>query len=1351
MDSLLKFMGGASAPVSRGIRVLLSVLLFWSEGIGAFAARDLWTDRRKAVRSARENPPSPHESRRKTLAASFPTVEKGVPVVSPVPSGHDALPDWLGSAVGLYADVGESLPPARGERRVLIHIQDLHEVEEAQRNTASVLEQLTASLGGPKGLLVGLEGAIGRFRTEDFRALAPPAIVGQAADRFLKAGLFSGPEFFSFTTERRFRFWGVEDAPAYEANVRALTDTFPFQSKDDATVARALSKVETLKAQVYPPALHALDQMRSRYEEGQIGLAAYVRTLAEGVPPETLGPNLRLFLEAVAQEEDLSFSRVAEEQTRLLEKLGPLLSESETKQLMEMGLAHRMGRVRFSRFHSLLKSQSAAHGISLSHYPNLVAHADYAVKTEELNPTLVLRDTETLADRRFQSFLTTPRLVELAAVNADVRLVEKLNRFVLVPQEYQTLVFRRSALGQWRERATSCGAGQRVGSWPDLTPVLDRHEPFYLHAEARNRPMVQNLLSQWTEEAPAVLVAGGYHAEGVRAAVVSQGVGYISLIPRVSSTKNFPPPLASFRSNGESRDWVFRGDQSGLHNRLLTATGENRLASCFIGVIMALETLAALEEGRSWDPRETIVAAGKLGIKLSPENISPPRSLPDGGLALAVVDHSGNQMNITFHRKGDISVRINPPSPLKVVVASLTELDVSGLMVQVISGVWGRVADHVTAFFEGLGNASHRAAEELVKPFSWVGGHLGFSDQISKWKRNLRLSQDRRLMREAFNQPFAIREAKLSRLAESHPETFVPVLAEVIADANGEVGAPGRPTLESGSLSEQSGIYTVSVIVNGAAQKVNFRLSDSLVLVEEGVLFQLTRSQSGEFDVNVQMPVVSGAFGISKIVVKQILDEIAFQVEGKTPEEARSLASNPVDAMATDLGLFLLRMQNTLDRVTSEISTQWGGAVNLMVPPGLTQAVLSQWLGNPESPPLELVVDPGLPPAESIPVGLNSYFGGTSAQSGNSLQPNVLGNPERLREMLTGKGYPGSVAFLLSEWMASHYLGKSIEGLNLFSRFKSVRRHLFSPWLGKSENDRLSQPVLDVVLERLAFVGEQDGQLAALRAETRSADWAEQAQAALLENVSTQFLSLAQTLLLLLPMRGIHVEQATQAELNGFVGHLLRLYAAHFMVGYRGVMSVSRPTEELDAFSASVFHLTEPVETSRVVKSLLETLLRQAVNGGAKPLLIVVDFPEKQNASEVKKSLVARLEHDFAGSSGVSEAAAHLMNQEFCVVLDALVVRGDVADKKSRALFDRRSGVRISMAKVLGVVKKKWEGLDSVGIFTDKPSVFQLDVTSELISWVLFLLENETIVPVSQSVAEEQSRKAIAEFIRQQA
>jgi hypothetical protein len=561
------------------------------------------------------------------LSAAFPPLEQAASL--PGPTSPAVLPEWLGSAVGLHADLGEFFPPSGKERRVLIHIQDLHDVEEAQRNTAAVLEQLAKSLGGKQGLPVGVEGASGGFRTDDFRALASPRALQRTANRFLKAGFISGPEYFSLTTETSVRLWGAEDARAYAANIASLTDSFAGQAKDDARVSEGRRLVHRLKTHFYPPALKELDDLRARYAEGRLGLASYARSLADGASTE-IGPNLRLFLSAVAEEEDLPASRVEEDQKRFLEALAPRLSEPEIHQLMEAGLAHRLGRAPYARFHAALKDLAGRHGLSLNDYPGLTAYAAYAAKADGLNRAALWREIDALVEERFQALLTSPDLEELASVDADLRLIEKLNGFSLSADDFKRMLERRDALRLWSERGESLShrVPSRLGAWPNLSPVMDRHEGFYRWAEERNAPLVNNLLARWTGGGPAVLVAGGYHAEGIRAAAVSRGLGYISLIPRVTATQEFPGSLDSFRNPQWSLEWFSRGERVGLHQPLLTAaqpdasaagrTDEFQRVFCFQALLDQAGEFGAvsLKEAQR-AVKQTIQAARRFGLELS--------------------------------------------------------------------------------------------------------------------------------------------------------------------------------------------------------------------------------------------------------------------------------------------------------------------------------------------------------------------------------------------------------------------------------------------------------------------------------------------------------------------------------------------------------------------------------------------------------------------------------------------------------------------------------------------------------------------------------------------------------------
>ncbi|MBK8870847.1 MAG: hypothetical protein IPN19_07300 [Elusimicrobia bacterium] len=355
--------------------MLLVSLIFMGDTTG-WTARDIWTERRKAVRSVRDGVERMRSDR---LAASFPSLNPGF-----VPVESSGLPAWLANAVGLYADVGTYVPPAPGQRRVLIHVQDLHAVEEAQRNIASLLDQLAGSAGGTDGLWVGLEGAAGPFRTNDFRALAAPSVIRRVSDRFLRAGLISGPEFFSLTTERPFRLWGTEDPAAYEANIRALTQTFPTQSQDNARLLQARRRMDTLKKALYPPALLALDEAQMAYESNQLALTGYVQKLAENVSDRDLGPSLLRYRDALRLEANLSFTSVETDQRRLLEHLAPLLTDLERRRLTEAGLACRLGRARHGSFLTALKEICRQHRVDLAGYPHFLAHNAYVEKVEGL-------------------------------------------------------------------------------------------------------------------------------------------------------------------------------------------------------------------------------------------------------------------------------------------------------------------------------------------------------------------------------------------------------------------------------------------------------------------------------------------------------------------------------------------------------------------------------------------------------------------------------------------------------------------------------------------------------------------------------------------------------------------------------------------------------------------------------------------------------------------------------------------------------------------------------------------------------------------------------------------------------
>lgn len=1358
---------------NRFARVFLAAALFVSDGTSLRAARDLWSERRQAIRSTRSGPP--YASRTTTgwdpLAAAFPSMEKVSSLPPSALHSHDALPSWLSSAVGLYADVGEFYPPSSGEQRVLIHIQDLHEVEEAQRNIAAVLEQLAAGLGDRNGLLVGLEGAAGAFRTNDFRSLAPPAVLRRTANRFLKAGTLSGSEFFSLTTENPVRLWGTEDPLPYESNIRALTSTFSGQSRDDAVMQKILLNIENLKEKFYPPIPRKLDRFRGEYDGGKMSFALYAGHLTEGIPPERWGPNLRLFLKAVSLERGLVLSRVAEDQKRLLAQLAPEMTRGEVDDLMDVGLASRVGRVPYSHFHQLLKKMCATHGLNLMDFPGLNAYADYAAEVEGINPSDLLKEMDAVFDQQMELHLSIPRLAALARLDEDARLLDKLNRFVLTSEDYKKLVSRREAMVSWPQRMAALhrSLGHPSGLWPSPMSVLERHEPFYQWAEKRNIPLVENLLRPWTEEAPAVLVAGGYHAEGIRLAARAKGLGYISLTPRISSTKDFPSSLGSFRSQEGPAEWIFKGDQSGLHAQLMTATDPvsvasqraTRDATAFVTAVAGDQAATVLESGLpqegplfrqlSREIQRIATAARSLGLGMRFEKAEPLS--PDGegqqrvNLSFYVQDlrvpHSGSPKNFVA------SVAVTLKGPLRA-PSLVVDVRPSGIVRDWVAGVrvvegwlalsqwgprlWDSMATTGSRVAFDLGRATRSTAVALMTPLRWMALVPGFSwlaRMGKEWTLYVRLREDRATRDLALGAAPGLRAVMLSRLAEQHLRPFLNPWEEIIdGSVKRMIGGISNLTYTGLTVSNTGSVLTLSSNSSQNPVTVQFRVSDSRALIENPdtySLFQMVQTADpNSFIVSLQMAALSRAEAIPDRVLGRMMREIGFRMTGMDASLAERRAIRPLDELMNRRDLLLYNLRSQMADIDNRLILAMDSVVPLMVPTGINPGDLLN--GDPEKQwAFTQGGEPWFGSLVSREVGLSSLLSGADPQT------DLLENPDLLAASFRKRGYSPVEATRLAEGRCEDHLRAKVAGLTLLEDFvkASQDKRNFFPW-DESRKGRVTS-LEKLVLNRLTFVAAEQGERAAL-------DPANLSPADFNKHLLNGFFPLAKTLLSFLSSTGVRVGSAGDPAVEKLVNDMFRIYVTHFYHGVRRMggslaartQGIDAAQKKADAPAVLVVHLSEDSSTSPAVRALLENILERVSRENPVPFsVLVLRDDEGQSEMAFADSLAARLQKDFPDAAGKDVAFRAIQAPGFLEVVEARKFRSE--------------GV-ISLNGVLQWVKTQWTSTGWVDVFTQNANDFRLD-GEESLAWALY----ENSVLVSQWMEAEIAKRRIQEFIQRNA
>ncbi len=1323
-----------SAPLGgllgRGVRLLLAALLF-SGDMGAWAARDLWTERRKAAFSVRGGLRSPAADR---LAASFPSVDPGF-----VPAEASGMPAWLANTVGLYADVGTYVPPPPGQRRVLIHVQDLHAVEEAQRNIASLLDQLAGSVGGTDGLYVGLEGAAGPFRTDDFRALAAPSVIRRVSDRFLRAGLISGPEFFSLTTERPFRLWGTEDPAAYEANVRALTQTFATQPQDDARLAHARRRMDKLKKALYPPALLALDEAQTAYESGQLPLTGYVQKISENVSDREMGPSLVRYREALRLESDLSLKSVEADQQRLLEHLAPLLTDLERRRLTEAGLACRLGRARHGSFLTVLKEICRQRRVDLAGYPHFLAHNAYVEKVQGLRGEELMGDVERLADRQMQVLAGDAAVVKAIELDRDLKRIEKLNRFSMVPDEFGRWTQRRSEVARWSQRGAdlaryaersvrvpgSEGVQRAKGKepkgadpWPDLLDVADRHAGFHRWAETRNRSLVKNLLARWTDDRPAVLVAGGFQAEGLRAVARSEGVGYISLVPRVIHTKQFPPPLESFRSKGKTIKWRLPGPSS-LQNRLRTAgseigsrevvsvdNGEVPFPTAFIATVYATlvmdpEYQTPLSPGAVEKLRE--VALTRFGVDLEQVGSANEK----GGLVLTVRFPSVPEVpayTVTISRggpngeAGDFWVGIESVSSWRQAVEFIRQADNLIASLGPAIRLWAtRVLPHA---IDQTGLAFRKTAVFLIPTVRSAGGSgllNYFGGLKDRWTQSILLAREREDVLKALAQPLDDRNARLAALAANHtrvmPSAWVQSLSEAI---NGhKIG-----TLEIG-VDKKS--LLVSLGQGQSTTRLRLHVTSARALYERPAdysPYQLARRSDGTIDVYLAEPVVSSPERLLPLVIGRLLREINGQPSG----------NHRLEELQILLGMWESLAQYSINSWASYVL-----GMKLEPAIGVPSAVQRQaWQPGAV---LDFVnnTEEQLGGANT---GLFVLTGASPNSEADSLASTVT--MDAVVNVLAGLGWDTERAGATAKGLVENRLNQRIQLIEQFQTLAD-QRGLLTRLSWRVNRQELSASGANLVIDLLKHVGTSQGQIMALNGTPY--------ETGLQTQMTDQFPYLAQTLLGIMKMAGQPLDRASVENQRARLADMWTVYAEHFSIGYGQLSSVYSPpaasatVAQAEGVLVGVFHLA-PLGDEKALDRVLDVLLSRDLSRFKATLLV----PE--NGDDLKDSLVKALENRLRVREMTDSQTAGVTT--FLAGENLLVLPAGAE--------------RIQLDLVFQQITQRWGNVTHADVYTVNAAVFDMTVAT-LLSWNIY----ENGVLVSNSVKSALAEQRIRAFIQQQA
>jgi hypothetical protein len=593
-----------SRRAKQALCLVLSFVYFHSSALTPYAAEaDFWAERRRAAQNLKDKPTladtlpglsdlDPAAGSRKGLTqeqhqllAQLPratnfdfgaseevsitnglamATKRSSTLAKPAAAGKADSPTWLSSLITPYGAIRDIHLAKRTDAPLIIHIQDAHEIEEAQRNMGAMIQGLRQERGIT---LVGLEGAQGAFALEPYRAYGNTAVTRDIAEVLLKDGYIGGPEFVGVTAPEPPLLWGIEDLSEYESNIAAFRDSLKFKPAAHGFLTGLERVAGELKAAAYSEALREFDRQFNAYKKRGVGLGAYVRYLMTAYPDSELGYlNLHLLLDALHWEESLDFKEVEKERLALVETFAKELDDAALSELVQQSLLYRLGRMTYGDYHRYLKRLCAQNGISLSKSRHLSSYINYVLLAEQINRNELLVELARLEEAAQKHLAKTPEQRRLVAVNRHLMILEKLTGHRMTPADWLYYYQNRpSVLGlaaEVRDVAASLGRPADVDEPADLQAVLKPFEAFCEYAIQRNKSLVENLLAKMKDQGAtrAVLVAGGFHSDGLTQILREREVSYVVVTPKIDAVPDGHHSLDVFARDPLPLEKVFSGE-----------------------------------------------------------------------------------------------------------------------------------------------------------------------------------------------------------------------------------------------------------------------------------------------------------------------------------------------------------------------------------------------------------------------------------------------------------------------------------------------------------------------------------------------------------------------------------------------------------------------------------------------------------------------------------------------------------------------------------------------------------------------------------------------------------------------
>ncbi len=398
------------------------------------------------------------------------------------------IPEQIGKIQEFYQGQGE---------KAVVLVQDAHAIPEAQRNIQKIIGYFQKQYGLN---LIALEGASKELDPQIFRSFPDKEILTQVFNNYFDNGELTGSAAAAIFNDGASFYHGVENWPLYEEGLSFYLKALEKQEAASRKIEGFKEELQKQKVSVYSKKLLEFDGVLAAFRANHGNLIDLLKRLAETKAPEK-GTQLAGLIEEINR---------AEKAPEVDQRPAALKALAKQKEIE--------GTQLFKDLENYIQ------GVK-----DILFKNDQEKRLDQQSRELELLEKLTRLELGYEDWAALKNLLTVHRVIASEAKQSRLGiaSVAALPRNDEDG-------GERLQNLLKAGDQKYM---PLVLKDLQYHLGFYRNAGKRDEVLFENLTSLMKEKKSnaSLLVAGGFHTEGITQRLKEQGISYVLLTPKINS------------------------------------------------------------------------------------------------------------------------------------------------------------------------------------------------------------------------------------------------------------------------------------------------------------------------------------------------------------------------------------------------------------------------------------------------------------------------------------------------------------------------------------------------------------------------------------------------------------------------------------------------------------------------------------------------------------------------------------------------------------------------------------------------------------------------------------------------